>query len=365
MGIFDGIETEHLRDVYNELWAERISPEKIVKTYWKHGDKSKDSENSFQLNFADQNIDRMNITKADKNKIYLGLNSFFKPLATDFERKYQDVCFASGNEYKEIMKLHSSSLCALLMFSSVSDDNPLMLELNVRGVKANFKFTKVLFEYENKVINPNHPSSVDVVLVGENLITNKKAILFLESKFSEYLTITNQFKRLGAGYLDKPYCDEYYNDGFLKDLDIRFLRNTDNTLSVFSHEDKDGKKTSSYGFETISGKQTYLEGLKQLISHYIGITNFIRGNIVDKRKDALTPDGAEIYLGEILFDFKFEDAQNKLMTYTSYYQRLSKKLNNLRPNIHVLDDVLKYSLFKKENSNYLISDEIRKFYRLD
>lgn len=248
MGIFDGMETKCLRDVYNELWEGRISPEKIVKTYWNHGDKSHDSENSFQLNFPDQKIDRMNITKADKNKIYLGLNSFFKPLATDFEKKYQEVCFASGNEYKEIMKLHSSSLCALLIFSSVSDDNPLMLELNVRDAKVQFKFTSVLFEYENRVINPNHPSSVDVVLVGENLITNKKAIFFLESKFSEYLTITNQFKHLGAGYLDKPYCDEYYSEGFLKDLGIRILRNPDNTLSVFSHEDRDEKKNKLLRF---------------------------------------------------------------------------------------------------------------------
>lgn len=125
------------------------------------------------------------------------------------------------------------------------------------------------------------------------------------------------------------------------------------------------KKTNYYGFETISGEKTYLEGVKQLISHYIGITNFIGSNIVDKRKDVLTPDGAEIYLGEILFDFKFDDAQNRLMSYTSYYQRLAKNLNNLRHDIFVVDDILKYSLFKKENSSYLISDEIRWFYRLD
>lgn len=365
MGMFDGIETKYLRDVYNELWDGRISIEKIVKTYWKHGEKSQDSDNSFQLNFANQNIDRMNITKADKNKIYMGLNDFFKPLATDFEKKYKEVCFASGNEYKEIMKLHSSSLCALLIFSSVSDNNPLVLELKVRDIKEKIKFTKVLFEYENKVINPNHPSSVDVVLVGENLTTNKKAILFLESKFSEYLVVINQFKHLGGGYLEKPYCDDYYNDDFLKDLNIRILRNPDKTLSIFSHKDKDGKMANYYGFETISGEKTYLEGLKQLISHYIGITNFIQSDIVDKRKDALSPEGAEIYLGEILFDFNFGDAQKKLTIYSSYYKKLATRLNGLRAKIKVLDEVLKYSLFKDRNNGYLLSDEIRNFYRLD
>ena len=92
-----------------------------------------------------------------------------------------------------------------------------------------------------------------------------------------------------------------------------------------------------------------------MISHYIGLEKYLE-KPYDKRS---LPGNAEIYLGEILFDFSFLKAEKQLSNYSCYYNKLAKELNKLNKNIHVLEEPLKYSLFKEQN---FINPTIRKFY---
>ena len=85
------------------------------------------------------------------------------------------ACGGSGQEERRITTLHSSSLCALLFFYNVTDNHP----LTIKGVGT---FKESVFEFRSPVRDEEHPSCMDVVLIGEDE-EHKPLVLFLESKF--------------------------------------------------------------------------------------------------------------------------------------------------------------------------------------
>lgn len=350
---FDSITDKNLKQVYKELWESFDFPCEVLNTWWKHGNDSKDSQNSFQ--FSIKNVDRKNITKKDADKICSGLKTIFDITNASFSELFHQACSGSGSEYKKIMCLHSSSLCALLFFNNVSEENPLILQINNKGVI----FTKVLFEYKNKVIA--NPSNIDVVLVGRYSGSEKKVIFFLESKFSEYLEVTNEFHRLGLGYLTK--YSKIYNDKFLGNVGLSIIKDTNNQPVFFEEVDKKHGNVKKYNGIQLKNmeEETYIEGLKQMISHYIGIEHFIGNDLEDERKLDYSAD-TDVYLGEILFDFNFELAKDSLNTYSSYYKKLATGLNGLNPNIHVVNEILRYSSFG--NKDFSLPEPVKKFYKI-
>lgn len=349
---FDSITDKNLKQVYKELWEGFDFPCEILNTRWKHGDDSKDSQNSFQ--FSIKNVDRKSITKKDADKICSGLKTIFDITNASFSDLFHQACSGSGGEYKKIMCLHSSSLCALLFFNNINEKNPLILQINNKDVI----FTEVLFEYKNKVIAK--PSNIDVVLVGRYCGAEKKVILFLESKFSEYLEVTNEFHRLGLGYLTK--YSKIYNDEFLGNVGLSIIKDTDNQ-PVFFDEAGKHRNVKRYNGIQLQNKneETYIEGLKQMISHYIGIEHFIGNDLEDERNLNYSAD-TDVYLGEILFDFNFEASKDCLDTYSLYYKKLATGLNVLNPNIHVVNEILRYSSFR--NKDYFLPEPVRKFYKI-
>ena len=351
MNSFDLMTDKNIKAIYKELWNNEL-PGEITKSWWKHGKNSQDAKNSFQ--FVIDSVDYKNIKKTDEEKICTSLINIFQPNTEDFKDKLHDACFGDGNEYEKIMRLHSSSLCALLIFCEVSENNPLSITLN----NQKYKFFNVLYEYKNMVIT--NPSNVDVVLIGKNESTKKDAILFLESKFSEYLTTKKTFNRLGINYLNEK--SEIYNDSFLKEIGIEIIKQNGEPKIFKSKEN--GKIKNYYGLQTTNKTKTYIDGLKQMISHYIGITNFINQPLYDNRKkvfEDINIKESEIILGEILFDFHFDNAKKCFKTYSDYYKNLANKLNSLPNNILVLEDLLKYSDIIKDK-DYRISDKVKAFY---
>ena len=349
---FDSITDKNLKQVYKELWEGFDFPCEVLHTWWKHGDDSKDSQNSFQ--FSIENVDRKNITKKDADKICSGLKTIFDITNASFSALFHQACSGSGGEYKKIMCLHSSSLCALLFFNNISEKNPLILQINNKDVI----FTEVLFEYKNKVIA--NPSNIDVVLVGRYSGADKKVILFLESKFSEYLEVSNEFHRLALGYITK--YSKIYNDEFLGNAGLSIIKNTDNQPVLFDEADKHRNVKRYNGIQLQNKKEeTYIEGLKQMISHYIGIEHFIGNDLEDERNLNYSAD-TDVYLGEILFDFNFEASKDCLDTYSRYYKKLATGLNVLNPNIHVVNEILRYSSFR--NKDYFLPEPVRKFYKI-
>ena len=112
----------------------------------------------------------------------------------------------------------------------------------------------------------------------------------------------------------------------------------------------------------------YCEGIKQMISHYMGVLNFVR--------EYKCPN---VYLGCILFDFKDGTIDTKvegagishLEDYRRVYSYLCKKLAELsgdfaKPeNLHILNECLTYQdVFQMEQNRNVLDKNVKTFYSL-
>jgi hypothetical protein len=250
--------------------------------------------------------------------------------------KYMEAISGSGQEANKITTLHSSSLASLLLFYSISKENPIYVKINDKEEK----FIESRFEVKNEV-NPasGKYSNIDVVLYGEN------CILYLESKFSEYL---------GSKPAEVKKVD-YYDDIYQR------LHETLKTAGVHL-VDKGAKRF----LKRIDGGPFYNVGLKQMISHYLGVTTELKK---DKNRFA----GKKVVLGEILFDFgdTVPLASDKYQTYKEAYSVLKKGLVSCAEEDCtglIINDLICYQdlLNLESNHKYLknLPDNVRLFYRL-
>lgn len=274
-----------------------------------------------------------------------------------FENKYKQAISGAGDEAKKIATFHSSSRCSLMVFYNI-EEKPIVIEIDGQDVV----FNKSLFEVKNPVISA--ASNMDVVLISEN----RKVILFLESKFSEYIVGESLVEEgISTKYLDNEFSRELYNDDFLRGLGI----------SVTIAEDN-----KTFSLKCTDGESVYLHGLKQMISHYIGIQRRLRCNKTDKRAEDYKRSEVQemleilknpecfVYLGEVLFDFvngeknSTFDLGRAFEKYSNKYNLVAEKMNqvNRYPNrFKVLDRELKYSEIIKNNRDS-IDDEVLRFY---
>ena len=284
-----------------------------------------------------------------------------------FEEKLDQAVSGDGKEENKIINMRSSSLCSLLFFYNVTKSNKLQLELN--GDVCIFE--ESLFEFKNEVIR--NPSNMDVVLLGHNN-NGEKVILFLESKFGEYYF---DITKLNQNY-DVPYS--YYQkyqtlyEKIEKDLSIK---------SDFEMK----KKSSGKMFEIYPERnEHYIGGIKQMISHYIGVENFAKGEYVNANNSRMNiiskfiktkyseqelldklRDDSEIYLAEIVFDKGIGDIKiSENVTYLSDYENLHKELSmiltkdNKIQNVHIVNDLLHYSDYRQWN--HKIENKIIEYY---
>jgi len=279
----DNIKDKKRYDVYNSLWRDNkffgnIRVQKVFSVRYK---KYSDNSYAFQIKNDEGNIiDNKNISKLKCkcfDSIYKKLTEIFDIEDKDdrFKKKLKEACGGSGSEQRKITTLHSSSLCALLFFYNVSEENQLTLTIDSKKIT----FIDVLFEFQNTVIKGGKPSNVDVVLLGKDDNNDNKVILFLESKFSEYLDVSSQFTDLGLDYLREYEC--IYNDDFLKNIGFSIIKN-EKEPKVFKKK-KNGKIKEYNGIETTNKSNSYIEGIKQMISHYIGINNLLEEGFHDKK----------------------------------------------------------------------------------
>jgi len=201
-------------------------------------------ERAFIGKFLLQSISSLPETKVeiDGNRIFFPESiqaTFGVEGIADYEKSLIDVVTGSGQEGRKISSIESSSLLSFLFFVNVSKDNP----LTINGVR----YTQRFFEVQCKVITS--PSNIDVMLVSED----ESQILCLESKFIEYIRDTSTIYRVPKSYIAaygkinlNAYVGEVLQDSF-------FLQ-----LPSASRNDTQKK---------------YYGGIKQLISHYIGMTN--------------------------------------------------------------------------------------------
>ena len=254
-----------------------------------------------------------------------------------FCSKFVEAISGDGQEANKIMTLHSSSLASLLVFYSVDKDNPIYVKVNDKEEK----FTESHFEVKNEVSKGSgNYSNIDVVLFGEN------SILFLESKFSEYLG-TGPVEVKGVNYYNTIYGRLSET---LKDAGVQLVS-------------KDGKRF----LERKDKAAFYNEGLKQMISHYLGVTTeLIKGQI--------QVGGKRVVLGEILFDFgnRVPKAFRKYQSYKDAYNILKKGLARCADEDNtelIINDLTTYQcvLSSEANHEFLrnLPESIRQFYRFD
>ena len=257
-----------------------------------------------------------------------------------FAKKFQMACSGSGDELKKITTLHSSSLCALLFFFNVDNKKLVIKSL------SEYEFTESYFEFKNKVIG--YPSNIDVVLLGNNKETGKKVILLLESKFSEYITGTGKIE-VSESYFKSDCCSAPIYNCIEKEKSFDF-----------------NKKDGFYNSEK------YNEGLKQMISHYYGIRNFMKkpADNEDVYKNIRDYEAEEIILGEILFDNFAKDnkLEDKLKNYKDDYSKLAEIINKEYKKDEKKPENIEFKVWPKSLSyselDEYISDfpKIKKFY---
>jgi hypothetical protein len=260
--------------------------------------------------------------------------------ADAFEKKYRQAISGDGQEERRIRTLHSSSLLCLLCFYGISEERPLYLNLEGRQIS----FTSSLFEEKNLVgideIGREHQSNMDVVLTGTDVQTDRKVILFLESKFSEYLK-WGKYSGISNHVYWKTYA-QLLDDGVLDRMGLKYEGCTE--------------KPAYSDLTSIKGKTLhYAGGIKQMVSHFLGVKNAIA------RKHY---EDYDIYLGEILFKFpdSIDEASQKYKDYDQMYKILAEGLNKLSEDrFKVLNQCLTYQeVFK----TFDLDERVKSFYSL-
>lgn len=254
-----------------------------------------------------------------------------------FCSKFVEAISGDGQEANKITTLHSSSLASLLVFYSVSNDNPIYVKVNDKE----FKFTESHFEVRNEVEpNSGNYSNVDVVLYGDT------CLLYLESKFSEYL---------GSGSVEVKGVP-YYN--------VMYERLSNTLKEAGFHL---APKDPPHSLERIDKTAFYNEGLKQMISHYLGVRTEIETG-------RLNPSGKTIVLGEVLFGFgnKVPICSKKYESYKTAYSKLREGLARCAKEDRIgliINDLTTYrSLLHSESNKQFLKNlpkSIREFYRFD
>ena len=268
---------------------------------------------------------------------------------------YDSVINGQGNEKDKINSLYSSSLQSLVAFHNVNNDNQIKIQIN----NEHLSFDKVYFEQKNKVIG--YPSSIDVVL------TNKDSVLFIESKLFEIVRDSTDSddtpKVIGVSYLSNR--DSSYHET-LKIKEVGDLNKIGIYPNRYPIEDKKLNKedaTSIKRFE--DNKFVYSEGIKQVLSHLIGISNFEKGNYhegcIEELKKRKFKKYYYIELYNELPGFDFEEANEKLKQFKKHVEGVFEITKN---KINVICDIKTYQELYKENSN-MFNDTIVKYYHLD
>ena len=263
---------------------------------------------------------------------------------------FEAATSGDGNEKSRILTLHSSSLLAFLCFNGVAN-HPITID----GIV----YDEVMFEVKNDVIDASlgKPSNIDVLLIGDN----RKKLLFLESKFTEYLsggkvTLSNKYRDL---YIKLQKLNLPFNIKF-----INVLQESDN-----SHKEPDIKEEIRLYTEEKTSE--YLYGIKQAFSHLLGIATGPAKKQTKGNEDytrSLLENADEIKFASIVFNCD----NDKFKKYDDLYKSVFE-------NSDVIKDTIKDVLKKRElkltivphllqyqevfQANFL-HDKVREFYRV-
>lgn len=310
-------------DLFNKLKSEG----RIVQTPYR----DKSSENSYCFKVGD-NI-HPSKTKEYKKLLLQTIKENFGITNSSFDEKFRQVINGAGQEWKTINVFHSSSLLCLLCFYNVSEQNP--LDITIDGKVC--RFTASEFEVPNEIGKNErgmpYYSHIDVKLSG--VCEGKSVALYLESKFSEYINQRGKQKFTFTKEYDSIYSKL---QGKIDNLSINGLNENEKISLTQTGKDRPAR---------------YWQGIKQMVSHYLGMKN------CNDTSDI-------IYLGEILYDFRpfIYMPHDYFGDYTEIHQQLVKALEEIETEpqrFKVGKNILTYQgIFK----NYKLDERVRELYNL-
>ena len=261
---------------------------------------------------------------------------------------FEAATSGDGNEKSRILTLHSSSLLAFLCFNDVAN-HPITID----GIV----YDEVMFEVKNDVIDASlgKPSNIDVLLMGDN----RKKLLFLESKFTEYLsrgyvTLSNKYRDL---YIKLQKLNLPFNIKF-----INVLQESDN-----SHKEPDIKE----GIRLYTEEKTseYLYGIKQAFSHLLGIATGPAKKQTKGNEDytrSLLENADEIKFASIVFNCDNKKFDDYKILYESVFENSEVILETIKEvlpkseiKLTIVPKLLQYQKVFQDNN---LSDEVRNFY---
>ena len=318
------------KPIYNSFFAgkdiigEWIDAGYIHRSLW-HGEESK---NSFCLKK----------TETYRTGIRAILEERFGIMDKEtFREKYLEAISGDGQEWTRITTLHSSSLAALLCFYSVCKGHELKID--------DYTFDESFFEVKTQVYGTSE-SNMDVVLRGKDG-NGETVTLFLECKFSEYLDCGEY-----SGISKDAYLDKYEELGLFDNPIDGILFKDGDALSIAPTEPR--------------RKPVYCGGIKQMLSHYIGVSNYSRNKekALGEHSRFKALNREHILLGEILFDFgeSIPNANEKLKNYSAAYSSLAEIINGNQSDIEMLPEVILYN--NVFDGDFIQEENIRKFYGL-
>lgn len=261
---------------------------------------------------------------------------------------FEAATSGDGNEKSRILTLHSSSLLAFLCFNGVAN-HPITID----GIV----YDEVMFEVKNDVIDASlgKPSNIDILLMGDN----RKKLLFLESKFTEYLsggkvTLSNKYRDL---YIKLQKLNLPFNIKF-----INVLQESDN-----SHKEPDIKEEIRLYTEEKTSE--YLHGIKQAFSHLLGIATGPAKKQTKGNEDytgSLLENADEIKFASIVFNCnnkKFDDYNNLYKSVFENSDVIQETIKEVVPKrelkLSIIPQLLQYQEVFQDN---YLSDKVRKFY---
>ena len=272
------------------------------------------------------------------------LRETFDIKSNKWDKLFLQATNGKGQEHNRILTLHSSTLMAILCFHNVYE-NPITIDNEI--------YNQCWFEVRNNVYDS--ASSVDVVLKSES-----GNLLFLESKFTEYLS--PDVPKIKMAYW------EFYKSILpqIPDYPMQMVY-----PKVWK---ENGKENVGFTIQAKSPKvaydSLYLAGIKQCFSHIIGIS---RGpeNIEDDCWKNVTPQ-TKLRFGCIVYGFP-----TVFTNYNSFYKETIGQiysemiLNSLdgektyANQLEILPKLLTYQdVFKKQNPKALLP-KIAEYYGLE
>lgn len=367
-------------ELYRNMWGKTdFGPDDIITNKNWTGNKSKDS---FFIKTPETTKVFEQIIPALAQDL---CNAFELKNREHFVEKLSQACGGSGQEVMKIATMHSSSLCALLFFYNVSDNNKLIIKL-CNG--KTYEFNQSLFEFQNVVIEGGLPSNIDVVLVGRESVDGNTddatpVVLFLESKFSEYYTHRSSYIDISNAYLNNVYGKEIYEllEGTGKYTIAKQSGNNFRLNVAKLKQEDNGATPKAKKKHKNTPKTEYIHGVKQMISHYIGVCNLINeADIYDKatavgvckeREKVLEmiKNNATVLLGSIVFDDLFKGSVNQFYTdYEEKYKVLTNILQNVTKGkfkqLTVLKEPLTYTQVFNQDSKggFMLDKKVEDYY---